>query len=893
MLEGEDGQIFITNGNIVKPSSAVEVEQVRQIIGEELTNRSNDTGKRVLKMVMEASEGELKELGAPEIHIPIGKTGKQQEHNATLMFEGANTPIIVSKAYADLFNKPGLKFYGAKYGSFDSIVIKDANGDFAGFIMGHRISDGKSDYEDFRGKPEGYVPLPNYFKHGDQPARSPRVRGEASIGEYARSEGRPEAANETRAKFDAIPSPEVSSAEVKNIQRGQGFVGRVIDWLTQKDALGDYKNTDRDWDVTFNRRSVKNVISHGAMDGKVALLEYAPDLIEDGVYLEATVKDGSGGYRKATSAELNDPQVLKSHVFAARATIDGIPSTVGFVVREDTNGKRYYDHAIKIGDQEDSRVRVPETTAANQSNPQRTVSDIVQEHLNNKIQQSPPKVNTQDKKSSTPPKFGGNALSEASRGEYAKDPETAQTDAAEVTKVYREDVDAGRASDDDRYPIDIPEMVEIAEALGVRIQVRPMKDGVRGLAMRGIDGEWTRIRLAPDLPKSGWDQARKVLAHEIGHASTKYGGSGKFKAVATKIKNAAHELNQFMESGPGTSPDAMFTKKERGAIRARVVRELGDGATKEQVSAAYKDALHAEAEARGLVELKKIYDELYDLSLKIRPLDKEPVRSDFENQKDYDEAAKAYAAHLIYRQKGEEIYADAMAVYMTNPALLKRETPIFWRVFNDWEDARNPFSAVYKEMQELYGRGDDAVDDARLDRLYAMQKKGEEVDKQTAKTDAEEAKITAKKVGVSLVESIVDKYKLIDNYENILRKAGLVTNDGYWKMRAIPRVSGHQELYLADINNMMKGVTGGKELADADVSDMGIVMYCNRVIHERTEIFNPEGHNSETAARTLKRFEKRVGAERYEKLQAAAKEYDKIRKDLIISTLDEAGMLYA
>ncbi|MDR2504325.1 MAG: hypothetical protein LBD82_08125 [Deltaproteobacteria bacterium] len=55
-----------------------------------------------------------------------------------------------------------------------------------------------------------------------------------------------------------------------------------------------------------------------------------PQLIEHGVYLEKTAKTGK----------------LNSHIFAAKAMIDGKPYTVGFVVREDVNGKRYYDHAL-------------------------------------------------------------------------------------------------------------------------------------------------------------------------------------------------------------------------------------------------------------------------------------------------------------------------------------------------------------------------------------------------------------------------------------------------------------------------------------------------------------------------------------------------------------------
>ena len=74
---------------------------------------------------------------------------------------------------------------------------------------------------------------------------------------------------------------------------------------------------------------------------------------------------------------------LDSHIFAAKATIDGEPSIVGFVVRDDVNGKRYYDHAIKVesGERVEPGIRATETTARNLPENPSTISNIVQKHL--------------------------------------------------------------------------------------------------------------------------------------------------------------------------------------------------------------------------------------------------------------------------------------------------------------------------------------------------------------------------------------------------------------------------------------------------------------------------------------------------------------------------------
>jgi len=153
--------------------------------------------------------------------------------------------------------------------------------------------------------------------------------------------------NEKRAKFDALPSPEVSSVEVRNISAADGgYAGRIVQWLQSKDVLGkSYKNNDTGWgNIAVNKSSVKNVVHHKAGAGKIALLEATPDLIKNGIFLETNPKNDEG---------------LVSHIFAAKATIDDIPYAISYVVREDINGRRYYDHSLtkiealdRIDDQE-------------------------------------------------------------------------------------------------------------------------------------------------------------------------------------------------------------------------------------------------------------------------------------------------------------------------------------------------------------------------------------------------------------------------------------------------------------------------------------------------------------------------------------------------------------
>ena len=189
--------------------------------------------------------------------------------------------------------------------------------------------------------------------------------------------------NEKRARFDAMPSPEVSSDEVRNIPAtGGGYVGRIVEWLKPKGVLGQYKNNETGWDnIVINRSSVKSVTHHDAGPGKVSLLEAVPNLIKNGIYLETNPKNREG---------------LISHIFAGKATVDGIPYAVSYIVREDHNGRRYYDHSLtriealdRIDDQapaqftDESTTRLRRSTTRPEANPigEETTVNILKKHL--------------------------------------------------------------------------------------------------------------------------------------------------------------------------------------------------------------------------------------------------------------------------------------------------------------------------------------------------------------------------------------------------------------------------------------------------------------------------------------------------------------------------------
>jgi hypothetical protein len=185
------------------------------------------------------------------------------------------------------------------------------------------------------------------------------------------------AVNDKRARFDALPSLELSSAEVRNIPRtGGDYVNRPVRWLRSKRVLGSYKNDDTGWgEIIVNKASVKSVTYHEAGPEKTAIFLAVSGIIKDGIYLTTIPKNKNG---------------LLTHVFAGKAAIDGTPYAISYAIREDNNGRRYYDHnltKIEALDQIESpsgelrRTRAQTTPDGVTSTGEESLSNILKKHL--------------------------------------------------------------------------------------------------------------------------------------------------------------------------------------------------------------------------------------------------------------------------------------------------------------------------------------------------------------------------------------------------------------------------------------------------------------------------------------------------------------------------------
>ncbi|MDR0882837.1 MAG: hypothetical protein LBP55_09935 [Candidatus Adiutrix sp.] len=189
--------------------------------------------------------------------------------------------------------------------------------------------------------------------------------------------------NERRVKFDGSAVAEVAGDEIYGFD--EPIPDRAIlrqamaDWLSERGWLKEFSNLDTGWDnIHVSRSSVKSVVSHGSGRGKIQALAALPDLIKNGTYLETQTDDNG----------------LKRHFFAAKLNINNKPMVVGFIVKEDTQGRKYYEHELtETENLGPTGVSSAETEGGLTRTDRDSVMSIVKKHLGVKpdvtLQQSP------------------------------------------------------------------------------------------------------------------------------------------------------------------------------------------------------------------------------------------------------------------------------------------------------------------------------------------------------------------------------------------------------------------------------------------------------------------------------------------------------------------------
>ena len=143
--------------------------------------------------------------------------------------------------------------------------------------------------------------------------------------------------NSLSARFADMPMIEADSSRFfgpgKAIDGDVGNMRKAIkDWAKMNFPEGArYENADTGMkNIQITPKGVKDTLSHGYDELLARSVPFIPQIIKSGLLL-ASIEKKPG---------------LMSHIFAGKIRLDGQDYVVGFVLRVDNNGNRFYDHEL-------------------------------------------------------------------------------------------------------------------------------------------------------------------------------------------------------------------------------------------------------------------------------------------------------------------------------------------------------------------------------------------------------------------------------------------------------------------------------------------------------------------------------------------------------------------
>ena len=137
-------------------------------------------------------------------------------------------------------------------------------------------------------------------------------------------------------RFAALPVVEADSSQWfgkgKEIEADKKNLRKNLKEWAKENFSRDTaaSNADTGWEVQVTAKGVKNSLAHGFNATLARSVPFIPQIIEGGIHVDSIRKT---------------PRLM-SHIFANKIKLDGQDYVVGFVVREDANGNRFYDHEL-------------------------------------------------------------------------------------------------------------------------------------------------------------------------------------------------------------------------------------------------------------------------------------------------------------------------------------------------------------------------------------------------------------------------------------------------------------------------------------------------------------------------------------------------------------------
>src|SRR3990167_10909287 len=179
------------------------------------------------------------------------------------------------------------------------------------------------------------------------------------------------------------------------------------------------------------------------------------------------------------------------------------------------------------------------------------------------------------------------------------------------------------------------------------------------------------------------------------------------------IKRASHaeKLSMVKEALKGVVPEQLkrFAQVVIEKTGRMVEKEITSAPTMEDIKAEYQRLLREEIKKRHLLSESEIRDELKALSKWWRPWDEK----------------RASNAEKEYRNRGRELYADAISVLLNSPGDLQERAPEFWRGFMAFIERKPDVAKALNHLQSLLNGDGTKLAELRANNIANMFKSGE------------------------------------------------------------------------------------------------------------------------------------------------------------------------
>ncbi|MGE0463431.1 MAG: 2'-5' RNA ligase family protein [Vicinamibacterales bacterium] len=209
---------------------------------------------------------------------------------------------------------------------------------------------------------------------------------------------------------------------------------------------------------------------------------------------------------------------------------------------------------------------------------------------------------------------------------------------------------------------------------------------------------------------------------------------------------------------------------------------------------------------------------------------------------------KGGSSYDKYRQRGRELYADALSALLNNPGWLQREAPTFYAQFFDHLDAKPAVRSAYFGLQELLSGTREELIERRRAGVREMFEEGDAKAIEIERLRQRERQLSAKDLWYRFRVQHVDKNTpLLDRIRALQARGVHLPED------QDPRYLLEERSYLggklkAFVETHLQPVYESLNAAGIDWHTFGEALFYDRIIAgDRSEVANPRGLTVEAA----------------------------------------------